>query len=46
MLVRGELNKLERAVLGALIMPDVQARDMVTGMVKTGVSAGFTSKNY
>ena len=37
-IVRGELNKLERAVLGALITLDVHARDMVTGRVKAGVS--------
>lgn len=37
-IVRGELPKLARAVLCALITIDVHARDMVTGMVKNEVS--------
>ena len=37
-IVRGELPKLSRAVLCALITLDVHARDMVTGMVKREVS--------
>jgi dynein heavy chain len=37
-IVRGELPKLVRAVLCALITIDVHARDMVTGMVKKKVS--------
>ncbi|KAK7497834.1 hypothetical protein BaRGS_00010968 [Batillaria attramentaria] len=36
-IVRGELPKLSRAVLCALITIDVHARDMVTGMVKRQV---------
>ena len=36
-IVRGELPKLARAVLCALITIDVHARDMVTAMVKDGV---------
>ena len=38
-IVRGELTKLDRAVLGALITLDVHARDMVTGMVKSQVTS-------
>ena len=37
-IVRGELPKLARAVLCALITIDVHARDMVTEMVRIGVS--------
>ena len=37
--MRGELPKLARAVLCALITIDVHARDMVTGMVKREVRA-------
>lgn len=36
-IVRGELPKLARAVLCALITIDVHARDMVTSMVKKQV---------
>ncbi len=43
-LVRGELSKLARAVLCALITIDVHARDMVTAMVNDGVS-GRAHKN-
>ena len=38
-IVRGALPKLARAVLCALITIDVHARDMVTDMVKHGVSS-------
>ena len=37
-LVRGELSKLARNVLCALITIDVHARDMVTEMVKNQVN--------
>ena len=40
-IVRGELPKLSRAVLCALITLDVHARDMVTGMVKREVSVAW-----
>lgn len=36
-LVRGELPKLTRNILGALITIDVHARDIVTGMVEKKV---------
>ena len=36
-IVRGDLDKLARAVLCALITLDVHARDMITAMVKSGV---------
>jgi dynein heavy chain len=38
-IVRGDLDKLARAILCALITIDVHARDMITEMVKLGVSA-------
>ncbi len=38
-IVRGELPKLARAVLCALITIDVHARDMVTAMCAAGVSS-------
>ena len=44
-IVRGELPKLSRAVLCALITLDVHARDMVTGMVKREVSLASPSLN-
>ena len=37
-LVRGDLNKLQRNVMGALIVLDVHARDVVAKMVKVRVS--------
>lgn len=36
-IVRGELPKLSRAILCALITIDVHARDMITGMVQSEV---------
>ena len=36
-IVRGELPKLSRAILCALITVDVHARDMITGMVESKV---------
>lgn len=36
--VRGDMSKLQRAILCALITIDVHARDMVTGMVQSKVS--------
>ena len=44
-IVRGELPKLARAVLCALITIDVHARDMVTSMVKDEVSTS-SEKNH
>ena len=40
-IVRKELPKLARLVLGALITLDVHGRDMITEMVKNGVSYHF-----
>lgn len=37
-LVRGELPKLVRSIIGALITIDVHARDIVSGMVLKKVS--------
>lgn len=36
-LVAGELTKLERSIIGALITLDVHARDMITEMVRVQV---------
>ena len=36
-IVRGELPKLSRAILCALITVDVHGRDMITGMVQSKV---------
>ena len=36
--VRGELTSLQRATLGALVVMDVHARDVVTKMAEDGVS--------
>jgi dynein heavy chain len=38
-LIRGDLTKLERATLGALVVMDVHACDVVTNLVKDGVTA-------
>ncbi|XP_050530853.1 dynein axonemal heavy chain 6 [Daktulosphaira vitifoliae] len=38
-MVRGELNSLQRAVLGALITIDVHARDIITSMVKNKINS-------
>ncbi len=38
-IVRGELTKLGRAVMGALITLDVHARDMVSAMVTASVDS-------
>jgi dynein heavy chain len=37
-LVRGDLTKLQRNAMGALIVLDVHARDVVTRMIKARVS--------
>jgi dynein heavy chain len=36
-LVRGDLNKLQRNVMGALIVLDVHAKDVVKNMIKARV---------
>lgn len=36
-LVRGQLNRLERSVMGALIVIDIHARDVVKQMIKSRV---------
>jgi dynein heavy chain len=38
-LVKGELNKLQRSVLGALVVIDVHARDVVKQMIKARVES-------
>ena len=43
-IVRGELPKLSRMILCALITIDVHARDMITGMVQSEVGPIFRSK--
>lgn len=38
-LVRGQLSKLERSVMGALIVIDVHAREVVRNMIKARVES-------
>lgn len=38
-LVRGQLSKLERSVMGALIVIDIHARDVVRQMIKARVES-------
>ncbi|KAJ3226918.1 Dynein heavy chain 6, axonemal [Clydaea vesicula] len=38
-LVRGELSKIQRAILGALITIDVHNRDIIQSMIKAGVTS-------
>jgi len=38
-LVRGQLNRLERSVMGALIVIDIHARDVVKQMIKARVES-------
>ncbi|ORZ39411.1 dynein heavy chain and region D6 of dynein motor-domain-containing protein [Catenaria anguillulae PL171] len=38
-IVRGDLTRLQRAVLGALITIDVHARDIIIEMIESGVSS-------
>jgi dynein heavy chain len=38
-LVRGQLNRLERSVMGALIVIDIHARDVVRQMIKARVES-------
>ena len=40
MLVRGEMSALERCTIGALVVVDVHARDVVQEMVDDKVRAG------
>ena len=39
MLVRGELSKIQRATLGALITIDVHNRDIIQGLINSKVSS-------
>jgi len=38
-LVRGDLTKLQRATLGALVVMDVHARDVVTDLAAQGITS-------
>ena len=38
-IVRGDLNTLQRTLMGALMVLDVHARDVVTLLIKTKVSS-------
>lgn len=38
-LVRGQLTRLERSVMGALIVIDVHAREVVRNMIKSRVES-------
>ena len=40
-IVRGEIPKLTRSILGALITIDVHARDIISGMVEMKVCSFF-----
>ncbi|TPX36228.1 hypothetical protein SmJEL517_g01545 [Synchytrium microbalum] len=40
-LVRGDLNKLQRAILGALITIDVHNRDIIQGMINSKLSGPY-----